>query len=348
MGAAAFAYASKFFEARPEPDLKRYGSDLRERAKAAWAWATANPNVLYYNNDESKQPGSKGLAAGQQEMSATDRSRAQFEAAIYLFEMSGEAQFRTFADVNYGAMLPPWGASMWEVDALDSLLYYAQLAGATPEVARAIHERYLTNLLRASEAFQISLLQADPYRAPMKDYTWGSNKGKAMQARLYQLAALYATDPRLSEVSLAAALEYAHYIHGVNPLGLVYLTNMASAGASHSAATMFHSWFAFGTRWQRVTDQTPGPPPGFLVGGPNPQFSVDQCCRAPEGSPAYRCYGAATFSLCQRNLAPPYAQPPAKSYLQFNEPWPVNAWAITEPSLGYQSYYVRLLAAFTR
>jgi hypothetical protein len=143
-------------------------------------------------------------------------------------------------------------------------------------------------------------------------------------------------------------LDYAHYIHGVNPLGLVYLTNMAPAGAGHSAATMFHAWFARGTRWQRVTEVLPGPPPGFLVGGPNPQFSIDACCRAPAGSPAYRCYGATAFSLCQRNFTPPLAQPPAKSYLQYNDPWPANSWEITEPSLYYQSYYVRLLAAFAR
>ena len=277
---------------RPEPDLKQYGDDLKKRAMAAWSWATANPNVLYYNNDESKQPGSEGLAAyinqtlavwlkrkykrflGQPEMSATDRRQAQFEAATYLFEMTGEAQFKGFADANYGAILPPWGASMWEVDALESLLYYAELPGATPEVAKAIRERFLTNLSRASDAFQGSLQRVDPYRAPMEVYTWGSNKGKARQARLYQLAALYGTDPRLSDISLAAALEYAHYIHGVNPLGLVYLTNMAPAGASHSAATMYHAWFAHGTRWQQVTEQLPGPPPGFLVGGPNPQFST--------------------------------------------------------------------------
>jgi hypothetical protein len=348
MGAAAYAYASKFYASRPEPDLKRYGDDLKKRATAAWTWATANPDVLYYNNDESKQPGSKGLAAGQQEMSATDRLRAQFEASTYLFEMTGDAQFKWFADAYYGALLPPWGPSMWEVDALESALYYARLPGATPEVAKSIRERFLANLSRASEAFQGSLQQGDPYRAPIKDYTWGSNKGKAMQARLYQLVALYNTDPRLSETSLAAALEYAHYIHGVNPLGLVYLTNMAPAGASHSAATMFHAWFAHGTRWQRVSEQFPGPPPGFLVGGPNPQFSVDPCCRAPAGSPAYRCYGATTFSLCQQNFVPPMVQPPAKSYLQFNDPWPANAWEVSEPSLGYQSYYVRLLAAFTR
>jgi len=345
-GAAAFAYASKFFASRPEPDLKQYGNDLKQRATAAWMWATANPDVLYYNNDESKQPGSKGLASGQQEMSDAERLRAQFEAATYLFEMTGEAQFRSYVDAHYGELMPAWGPSMWEVDALDNLVYYARLPGATPEVVKSIRERYLAKLSGASLAFESSLRQADPYRAPMNDYTWGSNKGKAMQARLYQLVA--SMDPRVSAASLAAALEYAHYIHGVNPLGLVYLTNMAPAGASHSAATMFHTWFAYGTRWQRVTEELPGPPPGFLVGGPNPQFSVDACCRTPAGSPAYRCYGATTFSLCQRSLVPPFAQPPAKSYLQFNDPWPVNSWAISEPSLGYQSYYVRLLAAFTR
>jgi hypothetical protein len=348
MGAAVFAYAAKFFASRPEPVFKQYGDDLKNRATAAWAWAAANPNVLYYNNDDSKQPGSKGLAAGQQEMSEIDRLRAQFEAAAYLFELTDEAQFKQFADANYGKLLPPWGASMWEVDALDSLLHYARLPGATPEVAKSIRENLLVNLSRASQQFANSLAQVDPYRAPMKDYTWGSNKGKAMQARLFQLAALHGTDPKLSETSLAAALEYVHYLHGVNPLGLVYLTNMAQAGAGHSAATMFHSWFARGTRWQRVTEYLPGPPPGFLVGGPNPQFSIDSCCSAPAGSSGYRCYGASTFALCQRNLKPPLEQPPAKSYLQYNDPWPANSWAITEPSLHYQTYYIRLLAAFTR
>lgn len=348
MGAAAYAYASKVFASRPEPDLRQYGDDLRKRSTAAWTWATANPKVLYYNNDELKQPGSKGLAAGQQEMNEADRLRAHFEAAIYLFEMTGEAQFKQFADANYGALLPSWGPSMWEVEAVDSLLYYAQLPGATAEVATSIRKALLTSLTRDSVAFQASLEQTDPYRAPMKDYTWGSNKGKTMQARLFQLAALYDADPKRSATSLAAALEYAHYLHGVNPLGLVYLTNMAQVGASHSATTMFHTWFARGTRWQRVTEQLPGPPPGFLVGGPNPQFSIDSCCSASPGSPGYRCYNSPTAALCQRNFKPPLDQPAAKSYLQYNDPWPANSWAISEPSLYYQSYYVRLLAAFTR
>lgn len=348
MTAGAFAYASKHFTARAEPELKSYGEDLKRRAASAWAWASANPNVLYYNNDDSRQPGSRGLASGQQEMTAPELHRARFEAATYLFEMTGDASFKTFVDANHGTLIPAWGATMWEVDAQEILLYYARLPGATPEVSKDIRARSLANMSRASDAFQRHLQQADPYRAPIQAYTWGSNKGKAMQARMYQLVALHSNDARLSNTSLAAALEYAHYLHGVNPLGLVYLTNMAAAGASHSAATMFHSWFARGTRWERVTAQLPGPPPGFIVGGPNPQFSLDPCCQAPVGSPAYRCYGAATFPLCKRELSPPLGQPPLKAYLQYNDLWPANSWEITEPSLNYQSYYVRLLADFIR
>ena len=344
MGAAVFAYASKIFAARPEQELKLFAESLAKRANMAWAWADANPDVLYYNNDESKQPGSKGLAAGQQEMSAPERVRAKVEAATYLFEMTGEARFKAFVDANYNSLVPAWGPTQWDADAQEALLYYARLPGASADVSSTILKRFLAGMAPHSAA----LGSLEPYRSPMKDYTWGSNKAKAMQARLFQLLAVHSTEPSLSEKSLAAALEYAHYIHGVNPLGLVYLTNMASAGASHSATTMFHAWFAYGTRWQRVTEYLPGPAPGFLVGGPNPQFAADSCCRAPASSPAYRCHGASTFSLCQRDLSPPLAQPPLKSYLQFNDPWPANSWEITEPSLNYQSYYIRLLAAFTR
>lgn len=346
--AAAFAYASKIFSARPEQDLKAYGTALAQRARRAWAWAEANPNVLYYNNDNGRQPGSQGLAAGQQELSDADRHRAKFEAAIHLYELDGEPGYNTFLKENFHSILPPYGPTQWDVEPQEMLLYYARLPGASPEVRKAIHDRFLTVMRPSIQVFERMLERADPYRSPMKDYTWGSNKSKAMQARLLQLLAVHGADADLADKALGAAMGYAHYLHGVNPLGLVYLTNMESAGASHSAATMYHYWFGHGTRWERVSATSPGPPPGFLVGGPNPQFKTDECCRASAGSPAHRCYGSSAFRLCQRSLMPPAAQPPPKSYLQFNELWPANSWEITEPSMGYQAYYIRLLASFVR
>jgi endoglucanase len=346
--AAAFAYASKIFSARPEENLRAYGEGLFKRARAAWAWAEANPNVLYFNNDSERQPGSQGLAAGQQELSDAERRGAKFEAAVYLYELSGEPGYKAFLESNYRSIIPPHGPTLWEIEAQELLLYYARLQGTPSEVRKVIHEHFLKAMTPTVQAFEKVLQNADPYRSPIQAFTWGSNKGKAMQARLLQLVAVHGPDADLAEKALGAAMGYAHYLHGVNPLGLVYLSNMAPAGASHSVVTIFHAWFAHGTRWQRVSAVSPGPPPGFLVGGPNPQFNTDGCCRAASGTPAFGCYGASAFSMCQRALMPPKAQPPSKSYLQFNDPWPANSWEVSEPSLTYQSYYIRLLASFVR
>ena len=92
-----------------------------------------------------------------------------------------------------------------------------------------------------------------------------------------------------------------------------------------------------------MTATTPGPAPGFLVGGPNPQYSVDDCCTA---DPA--CYGAAEAAYCSLDWDPPQNQPDSKSYLEFNYGWPANSWAVTENSNGYQSWYIQLLARYAR
>jgi endoglucanase len=168
---------------------------------------------------------------------------------------------------------------------------------------------------------------------------------KATQARLYELLAEYGGSSTTANVG-SIAMEYLHYLHGVNPLGLVYLTNVNSIGAENSANSIYHTWFAPGTRWSKVTPTTPGPAPGYLAGGPNPFFTLDSCCTAPSGTAAFMCYGSTAFSLCSLNYAPPLGQPAMKSYLQFNSGWPADSWQITEPSGTYQSQYIRSLAQY--
>jgi hypothetical protein len=345
MGAAAFAYAAKIYSARGEETLKRYGNDLAIRAKNAWNWAAANPRVLYYNNDDIKQPGSRGLAAGQQEMDDAQRLFAKFEAAVYLYELTGGAIYKSFVESNYTSIVPTWGPKLWDSERQESLLYYTRLPGISAQVRSAILTKFIAGVTENADQFPMVTNNRDPYRSPIEAYVWGSNQLKAQQARLYQLLALYGDDAAMAD---AAALGYVHYIHGVNPLGLVYLTNMKSAGAEHSASTMFHNWFAHSTRWSEVSGTMPGPPPGYLVGGPNPNYSTDKCCTAPIGTPEYRCSGATAFAFCHNSLAPPLGQPALKSYRQFNEGWPVNSWEVTEPSTGYQAQYIRVLAKYVR
>jgi hypothetical protein len=130
---------------------------------------------------------------------------------------------------------------------------------------------------------------------------------------------------------------------------MVYLTNMQRAGAEHSAKTIFHTWFADKSKWDEVSASTPGPAPGFLSGGPNNSgFGPDGCCTAPQGDPAYQCYGSSDFALCSQNWDPPMHQPQQKSYLDYNGGWPVGSWPITEPSTGYQAKYVLVVSAMAR
>lgn len=341
-GAAAFAYASTIYSARPEAALQALSKELTARATRAWDWATAHPNVLYHNNDDSKQPGSKGLAAGQQEMDDSQRLFAKFEAAVYLYELTGDSSYKNFVEANYISIIPNHGPTQWDADRQEALIYYMRLPRISAQVQSEILKRFVSAATKNADQLPMVTGNQDPYRAPIKDYTWGSNQSKTLQARLCQLLATCSDDAAIAASANSAALGYIHYIHGVNPLGLVYLTNMKSAGAEHSASTIFHHWFTHGSpRWSKVTVTTPGPPPGYLVGGPNPHYSMDACCAA-----GFFCRLA--NPSCRNNLAPPLGQPAMKSYRQFNEGWPVNSWEITEPSTGYQASYIRALAPYVR
>lgn len=342
--AAAFAYAARVLGAREEPALQALAAEYRDRALQAFSWAEANPSETYYNNDEGRQPGSEGLAAGQQEVSAEDRLYSRVEAATYLFAQTGEASYRNLVDQNAAAILPDWGPNQWQAQQQELLLWYAALPDATPSIATQIRTHFASQEVTSGGQYAAAVAATDAYRSYLQDYVWGSNQSKAAQGRLYQLLEQYGTDAALGAAATAAAEDFVHYIHGVNPLGLVFLTNMRLAGAEHSAATLYHTWFSHrSARWDATTATSPGPAPGFLVGGPNPSFALDPCCT--DGS---NCYGASEYALCGQSWEPPAGQPPLKSYLQFNDGWPANSWSVTENSCGYQAGYILLLARYAR
>ena len=81
----------------------------------------------------------------------------------------------------------------------------------------------------------------------------------------------------------------------MNPLELVYLSNMGEFGAERSVTSFYHSWFRDGSIWDSTTESLHGPPPGYLTGGPNPSWSPDAAYTGPA-------------------LSPPSRQPAMKSY----------------------------------
>jgi len=271
------------------------------------------------------------------------RLSKKLEAAVYLFEITGEATFRNFVDDHYTDIhMMQWNyVYPYEERQQDVLLYYAGLADATASVADDIESTYL-NAFNGGDNMPSYTGNLDPYGAYLDSYTWGSNHTKAAQGNIFRSIATYGLDGALADDANRAAERYVHYIHGVNPLGIVYLSNMYGSGAVKSVNEFYHSWFSDGSAdWDRVGESTFGPAPGFLTGGPNPGYDRDGCCATNS------CGSAENNALCTAlSVEPPLNQPDQKSYLDFNSNWPLNSWSVTENSCGYQVAYIRLLSKF--
>lgn len=330
--AGAFALASTVYR---KLGMTVYADTLLKRAKAAWNWSGANPNVVWNNNDPNF--GSKGIGAGQQEQSDYDRKIGRIKAAIFLFAATGEATYRSYVDANFRtAHLLEWtSAYPFEGEAQDALLYYTTLTTATSATKKAILNAYASGM-EGEHNLGAYVSETDPYRAHLKDYTWGSNNIKSIQGTMFHNMISYGVDPTQEEDARNAALGYLHYIHGVNPLSFVYLSNMYAHGAENGVNEFYHSWFTDkSAKWDRVGTSTYGPAPGFLVGGANPAYDWADCCL---GDCASLCKG--------ESITPPKGQPKQKSYKDFNTNWPINSWSVTENSNGYQISYIRLLSKF--
>ncbi len=217
------------------------------------------------------------------------------------------------------------------------LFYYLGLEDGNPEVKNKITTAFKIAFNKSDN--YAGMLGKDGYRSFTKSYDWGSNGHKSNYGSTFYLLANKSLEPDKNELYMAAAEDYLHYIHGVNPFGMVYLSNMNKLGATNSVTEFYHSWFTNGSpKWDNVTATTPGPAPGFVPGGPNSSYSWDGCC--PSG-----CGSTQNNALCTSEEIP-IDQPDAKMYKAFNTSWPLNSWEITENSNGYQLAYIRLLSKF--
>ena len=130
---------------------------------------------------------------------------------------------------------------------------------------------------------------------------------------------VYNLDSNKEKTYRDRALEILHYLHGVNPLNLTYLSNMYAYGAENSVNEIWHDWFSDGTEYDNALASDKGPAPGYLTGGPNKNYT-----------------GSAS---------PPLGEPYQKAYKDWND-GADRAWEITEPSIYGQSAYLKLLSKF--
>ena len=333
--AAAFALGSKLL--RQFDEFSSYATNLSSRAENAWTWANNNPLVVVNNN----QGIYAGLGAGNQEVDAPARDLKKIRAAIYLYGLTNDAHYHSIVTSSFGNT--GYWIDMWEEERTYlPWLYYANLPTANTTVATELKSRYNSTMNGALGFAQINN-KDDAYRAHLGtgNFTWGSNRSMARIGNTFMNLLTYNVGSHNTDATAVknAATGYLNYLHGTNPLGTVYLSNMYHLGVHQSVDEFYHSWFTDGsTRWDNVNTSTYGPAPGFLVGGPNPTFEIDSCCTT---GPNF-CWDKT--NMCSVELIPPKSQPPMKSYASFNTSWPLNSWQVSENHNDYQVAYIRLLA----
>ena len=307
-----FAHAAIVYQ---NAGLTAYANTLQTHAESAWTWLQNHSGYSDYDNS--------GFASSNPEVSHYDQDATSFAAAVYLFVLTNQATYQAYVDAHYGD-IHAMNWTFWypfESTYQDALLYYAACANGTASVQSDILSNFETSV-KTNNAELLPAYQAfsSPYRAYVEanNYVWGSNKVKAHSALLFYNMITYDVDPVLQATYLKAAENYVHYLHGVNPQNLVYLSNMNAHGAEKSCTQIYHGWFADGS----ALDLNPAP--GFVPGGPNKDFDPP----------------------INTTIAPPENQPNEKAYKDWNTSYPENSWEITEPADSYQAAYVKMLSKF--
>lgn len=311
--AAAFAHAARVY--RQFPALQGESRDLEQRAIRAWNWFQQNPLKTDCDTQEIK--------AGDADRPVTEQQGNAAAAAVHLFALTGNPDYSTQL-AKYLTASQPWNDNVWgryRAHEGDALLLYTRLPNADAALVKQIRDRFVDMVRTQTQAYGLRM-DLDPYRVSLPDeqYHWGSNQVQANYGNSNRDAIRYGAVPDRNTSLQARAMAHLHYLHGVNPLGFVYLTNMGSLGAERSVTSMYHEWLGRG-EYERVAPGKPGPAPGYLVGGPNRDYTGNQ------------------ESVKQ--------QPIQKRYLDSPTGWPVNSWELTEPAIYYQAAYVRLLASIT-
>jgi len=184
------------------------------------------------------------------------------------------------------------------------------------------------------------------------DWSWGSNRQQAAYGANLMMAVRHdILDGHTADEVTTRAAQHLHDLLGLNPLNMVFLSNMAAYGGEHSSFHVYHSWFSYtggdGDHgnvdfdgkpadvdeplypYHPDDDQTStaGPAPGLLVGGPN-------------------FYYTGQYALPDRTY-------PAYTYRDFSVgcDWDgaqcrAASWELTEPMAAYQGPFVMLVSFF--
>lgn len=308
--ASMFAHASLVL--RGVPGFAKESARLHRRALKAWRWYQRNP---------VQEGCDLGLVnAGDADMTAEEQAGQELVAAVYLHELKPQRKFRRAIarNLSSSSVVRDPDFARYGAEEGDALLKHIEHPKAGKKTTRLVRREVRRSV--ANDVVRFAP-EAGLYRSylPTENIHWGSNFVRANAGSSSASIAEYGYDADRRGLHLDRASTNLQQFHGLNPLGVTYLSNTEGLGAEHSVSEIYHYWFADGTEFDSSVTET-GPPPGYVVGGANATYS---------GS-----------------LSPPAGQPPLKSYFDWNAFGNVErAYEISEPGVSYQAAYIRLLAS---
>ena len=317
--AGMFAHASRVYDGLP--GMTDFVTDLETKSIAAWDYVRPliESNQLEINCDDGT------IKAGDADRNIEEQKEDALIAAIYLFDRFGDADYNDYVITNLDDA-EPINTDFWsgyKMPLNEALLDYTTFSNADATTSTTITNSITTASSNNWNGF-FGFNDEDLYRSFIPDwaYHWGSNLPKAGFGVLNLLLNKYNINSGSAADYNLKASQQIHYFHGVNPQGIVYLSNMYNFGGDRCVDEIYHTWFNDGTDWDNAQTSLYGPAPGFVSGGPNHNYSANT------------------------NLTPPYNQPDQKSYLDFNTGSPDDSWEISEPAIYYQAFYFRLISNF--
>jgi aryl-phospho-beta-D-glucosidase BglC (GH1 family) len=303
-----------------------YSKTLQDAAIKAYEYIEDNQAFINQEFDNS------GFVNADSEDSLLSKQKNMIHAAIYLFRLTKNEKYHDYFKANKATLRLLSNDDYLQYDAMDkesqdALLYYTKDNSADTTIVDSIKQRYKDNLRNEYVDFA-PLLQSendvDAYMSYIDTYYWGSNRAKANAGMVIYNAKEYSIHENESSMYNIAS-NYLHYFHGLNPLAKTYLSNMSNYEAKNSVKEFYHMWFSDGSSWDN-TDDSFGPPPGFVVGGANESYD-DSSTLMPDSTQTLK------------------SQPPSKAYKDFNTISEIS-YKITENSITYQAAYLRLLSKF--
>ncbi|MEL7162151.1 MAG: glycoside hydrolase family 9 protein, partial [Bacteroidota bacterium] len=249
------------------PGWSTYATEITTTAETAFAYwvAARDAGALEYNCDDGT------IKAGDADRSDVQQKEAALTAAVYLFARTGKSEYNDYVRDNlYDAEYMNggwWGP--YKMAVVDALIYYRSLSDAHAGTVSEIQNKMTPHVRDDWNGFY-GFNEDDLYRAfmPASEYVWGSNQIACNFANINRVMSQIV--PTRKDALERKADHMIHYLHGVNPLGLAFLSNMNGRGAERSLEEIYHTWFNNGTDWDNARTSRYGPAPGFLSGGPNP------------------------------------------------------------------------------